>query len=222
MFRKRIEEIDMPTYLIKTELQKTVNDQGNRRLFMKKMVGLFGASTALAVLSGCSKPETDTFTAQGLPLSKNGTLFTEHALTVLYSLCETILPKTDTPSAVEAGCHEFVPHQLQHCHSKQQQNDCIQIINTVDMQANKKFGKTFVLLQPQQQQQLLLDIESDALTTDIEKSQFSFLKALIVFGYFTSEVGATQALNYQAVPGGFKGSIPATAETKSWGSQAYY
>ena len=66
----------MPTYLIKTELQKTVNDQGNRRLFMKKMVGLFGASTALAVLSGCSKPETDTFTAQGLPLSKNGTLFT--------------------------------------------------------------------------------------------------------------------------------------------------
>ena len=212
----------MPTNLTKTELQQKVDGQDNRRLFMKKMVCLFGATTALAVLSGCDKSEALRFTAQGSDPSKNDTLFSEHELTVLYSLCESILPKTDTPSAVEAGCHKFVPHQLQHCHSKQQQNECIQIINTVDMQANIKFGKTFVLLQPQQQQQLLLDIESDALTTDIEKSQFSFLKALIVFGYFTSEVGATQALNYQAVPSGFKGSIPATAETKSWGSQAYY
>ena len=212
----------MPTNLIKTELQKKMDNQDNRRLFMKKMVGLFGATTALAVLSGCSKPEALRFNAQESDLSKNDTLFTEHELTLLYSLCETILPKTDTPSAVEAGCHEFVPHQLQHCHSKHQQDDCIQIINAVDMHANKKFSKTFVLLQPQQQQQLLLDIESGALTTDIEKSQFGFLKALIVFGYFTSEVGATQALKYQAVPGGFKGSIPATAETKSWGSQAYY
>ncbi|MDU0353713.1 hypothetical protein RS130_07055 [Paraglaciecola aquimarina] len=48
------------------------------------------------------------------------------------------------------------------------------------------------------------------------------LKALIVFGYFTSEVGATQALNYQAVPGGFKGSIPCDENTKSWGSIDYY
>ena len=222
MFKTRIEEIDMPTNSTKTELQKNIHNQDNRRLFMKKMVGLFGATTTLAVLSGCSLSEAENFTIQRSTTSKNDLLFSEHELTILYSLCETILPKTDTPSAVEAGCHQFVPHQLQHCHSKQQQDDCIQIINTVDLQANKKFDKTFVLLQPQQQQQLLLDIESDALSTDIEKSQFGFLKALIVFGYFTSEIGATQALNYQAVPGGFKGSIPATAETKSWGSQAYY
>jgi hypothetical protein len=174
------------------------------------------------VLSGCSVPVAQQFAVQRPKAPQNGELFSEHELTVLYSLCETILPKTDTPSAVEVGCHEFVPHQLQHCHSKQQQNDCIQILNTVDIHANNKFGKTFVLLQPKQQQQLLVDIESDKVSTDIEKGQFRFLKALIVFGYFTSEVGVTKALNYQPVPGGFIGSIPANSDTKSWSPQAYY
>ena len=212
----------MPTDSNKTALDIKMSDEDSRRVFMKKMIALFGATTAAAVLSGCSVPVAQQFAVQRPEPSQNGKLFSEHELTVLYSLCETILPKTDTPSAVEVGCHEFVPHQLQHCHSKQQQDDCVRIIKAVDMYANKEFGKTFPLLQPKQQQQLLINIESDGVSTDSEKEQFSFLKGLIVFGYFTSEVGATQALNYQAVPGGFTGSIPANSDTKSWGSLAYY
>jgi hypothetical protein len=189
---------------------------------MKKMVTLFGATTAAAVLSGCSVPVAEKFAVQKPKPPQNGNLLSEHEMTVLYSLCETILPKTDTPSAVEVGCHEFVPHQLQHCHSKQQQDDCIHILNAVDMRANKDFGKPFPLLDPQQQQRLLANFESDDVSTDIEKGQFRFLKALIVFGYFTSEVGVTKVLNYQPVPGGFIGSIPANSDTKSWSPQAYY
>ena len=197
-------------------------DEISRRNFMHKMVSFFGVTTAAAVMSGCSVSVAKQFAVQRPNPPKNGTLFSEHELTVLYSLCETILPRTDTPSAVEVGCHEFVPHQLQHCHSEKQQEDCINIINTVDRYADKKWGKSFPLLTPQHQQQLLTKIEVDDKTSNIQKEQFSFLKALIVFGYFTSEVGATQALNYQAVPGGFTGSIPANSDTKSWGSLAYY
>ena len=213
--------MNMPTNSDKTELAYRTFDEDNRRLFMKKMVALFGATTAAAVMSGCSKPVTKQLAAEGSTTEK-GNLLSEHEMTVLYSLCETILPKTDTPSAVEVGCHEFVPHQLQHCHSKQQQDDCIQILNTVDIHANTQFGKSFALLQPQQQQQLLVTLESDNVSTDVEKGQFRFLKALIVFGYFTSEVGVTKVLNYQPVPGGFIGSIPANSDTKSWSPQAYY
>jgi hypothetical protein len=212
----------MPTHLNEIELENKTDNQDNRRLFMKKMVALFGATTAAAVLSGCSVPVAEQFAAQRSNPPKNGNLFSEQELTVLYSLCETILPKTDTPSAVEVGCHEFVPHQLQHCHSKQQQEDCIHIINSVDLLANREFSKSFVLLQPQQQQQLLMDFETNSMSTDSEKGQFRFLKALIVFGYFTSEVGVTKVLDYQPVPGGFKGSIPVNADTKSWSPQAYY
>lgn len=212
----------MPTSSNISGLEKRTFDEENRRLFMKKMVALFGATTAAAVLSGCGATETGHVAANRTNPAPNGTLFSEHQLTVLYSLCETLLPKTDTPSAVEVGCHEFVPHQLQHCHSIQQQEDCIHILNTVDLLANKEWGQSFVLLQPQQQQQLLVDFELKNISTDSEKRQFKFLKALIVFGYFTSEVGVTKVLNYQPVPGGFIGSIPNNADTKSWSPQAYY
>jgi hypothetical protein len=212
----------MSTNLDTKALDNKISDEDNRRMFMKKMVALFGATTAAAVVSGCSVPVAKQFAVQRPYPPQNGTLLSEHEMTVLYSLCETILPKTDTPSAVEVGCHEFVPHQLQHCHSKQQQDDCVHILNAVDMRANKDFGKPFPLLDPQQQQQLLADFESDHMSTDIEKGQFRFLKALIVFGYFTSEVGVTKVLNYQPVPGGFIGSIPANSDTKSWSPQAYY
>lgn len=194
----------------------------SRRDFMQKMTALFGATTAAAVMSGCSMSVADQFDSQKPNPAKSGKLLSEQQMTILYSLCETILPKTDTPSAVEVGCHEFVPHQLQHCHSKQQQDNCVEIINAVDRQANGAFGKSFSLLTADQQQQLLVSFEGTELSTQTEKSQFTFLKALIVFGYFTSEVGATQVLTYQAVPGGFKGSIPIDSETKSWGSLAYY
>lgn len=208
----------MPTHSNTTELACRTVEEDNRRLFMKKMVALFGATTAAAVMSACSNPVTK----QNAPHRPNGTLFSEHEMTILYSLCETILPKTDTPSAVEVGCHEFVPHQLQHCHSKQQQDDCIHIINSIEHLANKELGQSFVLLAPQQQQQLLVDFETNSMSTDSEKGQFRFLKALIVFGYFTSEAGVTKALDYQPVPGGFVGSIPANSETKSSSPQAYY
>jgi hypothetical protein len=194
----------------------------DRRDFMQKMVALFGVSAATAVLSGCSVPSTDDSTSQRPFPPQNGTLLSEYEATVLYTICDTILPKTDTPSATAVGCHQFVPHQLTHCHSKQQQDDCIHIINTLDKSASEKFSQALPLLNVQQQQQILTNFEQTNASTDDEKNQFRFLKALIVFGYFTSEVGASKALNYQAVPGGFIGSVPMTANTKGSGALDYY
>jgi hypothetical protein len=42
------------------------------------------------------------------------------------------------------------------------------------------------------------------------------LKELTLTGFFTSEVGATKALRYVAVPGKFEGSVPYTKGEKAW------
>lgn len=193
-----------------------------RRDFMQKMVSLFGATTAATVLSGCSVTEAVKFAEQRPHPPKDGKLLSEHESTVLFSLCDCILPKTDTPSASEVGCHQFVPHQLVNCHSELQQKDCVQIINLVEQHANQRFSKSFSLLSIEQQRQLLVDFESSGISTDAQKNQFRFLKALIVFGFFTSEPGATQALNYQPVPGGYVGSIKVGSDTKAWGALDFY
>ena len=48
------------------------------------------------------------------------------------------------------------------------------------------------------------------------------LKGLIVFGYYTSEEGATQELHYVAMPDGFKGSVPLSLVKSAYSSKAYY
>ena len=66
----------------------------------------------------------------------------------------------------------------------------------------------FSALPVTQQQGLLRDVENLKGFSADQKAQFSLLKSLVVFGFFTSETGATVALNYLAVPGGFTGSLP--------------
>jgi len=45
---------------------------------------------------------------------------------------------------------------------------------------------------------------------------FELFKDLTISGYFTSEIGATQARQYQAVPGKYQGCIPYKKGDKPW------
>jgi hypothetical protein len=42
------------------------------------------------------------------------------------------------------------------------------------------------------------------------------MKELTVVGFFTSEPGATQVLQYVAVPGAYKGCLPLSEVGKTW------
>ena len=41
---------------------------------------------------------------------------------------------------------------------------------------------------------------------------FTMMKQLTLFGFFTSEVGATEVLRYEAVPGSYEGCAPYNGE----------
>jgi hypothetical protein len=45
---------------------------------------------------------------------------------------------------------------------------------------------------------------------------FTLMKQLTLLGYFTSEIGATQALRYEAVPGRYEGCVPYKKGDKAW------
>lgn len=45
---------------------------------------------------------------------------------------------------------------------------------------------------------------------------FMMIKQLTILGYFTSEIGATKALRYMAVPGKYDGSYPFKKGDKAW------
>jgi hypothetical protein len=200
-----------------------ISHESSKRQFLRGLTALMGTAAVSQLMSGDALASA--FNYQGAESSylKKGKLFSQPQMHILHDICSVVLPKTDTPSAAELGVHGFLDHQLSVCYSQQQQQQAINIVDQINQLSETNFSKNFIALSAEQQNTLLVALEAEALGfTAQDKQSFIALKSLLVFGYFTTEVGATQALNYQAVPGGFKGSVSYSSLKKSWGSLAYY
>ena len=75
---------------------------------------------------------------------------------------------------------------------------------------------------PEQRHQLLVKLDGEAKEYTKNKKPedaahyFRLMKELTLLGYFTSEIGSTQARRYAAVPGRFDGCIPYKKGDKAW------
>lgn len=206
---------------------KMVNDmkdisQPKRREFLRRLGGTLGVTAAVGLTSGFKLNAAMAFESLPDSASRPGVTFTQIQMAQLAKIARTVLPKTDTPSGEDLDCHGFVDYQLATCYSEQNQRELAEVIDVINAKAKKQHGKNFAELVDKQRLDLLNDVEALKGFNKGDKARFIFLKELIVFGYFTTEIGATQALNYLAVPGGFKGSIPYKEGDKAWGSFEYY
>ena len=187
------------------------------------MTVLLGAGASASLLSANVLANAFRYHAAQPSVVTHDKLFSSSQLLVLREICDVVLPRTDTPSAGELDVHGFIDYQLVTCFGKWQQRAALHIVDRINHQSTRHYGKQFVDAELAQQTDLLVALEQQALDfTEKEQQQFAQLKSLMIFGFFTTEVGATQALNYQAVPGGFIGSVSYKALGKSWGSLDYY
>jgi hypothetical protein len=108
------------------------------------------------------------------------------------------------------------------CYVEEDQKTFRQGMNKIDDAAEKKFDKSFMNLTPQQRHELLVEIDneqkdySDKRKDDQPNHYFRLMKELTLLGYFTSEVGSTQALRYVETPGRFDGCVPYKKGEKAW------
>jgi hypothetical protein len=76
---------------------------------------------------------------------------------------------------------------------------------------------------PDQRQEASLGSEeggATAITADAPPHYFRMMKELALLGYFTSEIGYTQAMRYIESPGRFDPCVPYTAGEKAWAPHA--
>ncbi len=186
----------------------------NRRDALSRVALLLGGTVvgAEAFLKGC-KPET-----------KYGTSlkFTPEDVAYLDEVAETILPRTSTPGAKDAKVGQFMTVIVNDCYEKKDQDTFLEGMQKLDEISKKKNGKSFMESTPQQRHDLLVDLDKEA--KDFQKNKkeddsnhyFILMKQLTLWGYFTSEPGATKALRYVAVPGRYEGCIPYKKGDKAW------
>jgi hypothetical protein len=180
------------------------------------MVALLMGGTVVggtAFLEGCKS--ADKKAVAGLPLSNVQVNF-------LDEVAETIIPATDTPGAKAAKVGEFMQVMVTDCYEAKDQEIFVEGINKINAASEAKFKSSFDKLTPQQRTELLSGIDKEAADYSKNKKKedpnhyFSLMKQLTLLGYFTSEVGATQALRYVAVPGRYDGCIDYKKGDRAW------
>jgi len=199
----------------------------SRRKFVRGLSLLVGGTVATALVSGNSLSVAMAHSLKSQNLASevlsNGKVFTLNQLKQLKSICAIVIPKTETLGAAEVNTHGFIDNQLFHCYEKSKQEKNKQLLTLIDIVANKLFSQPFIAIKQEQQFELLTELDLGKNNFDEkQRADFKSLKQLICFGYYTSEVGASQELRYLAVPGGYKGSIPYKNSDASWGSQGLY
>jgi len=204
----------------------TINSE-SRRKFVRGLSLLIGGTAATALLSGnsLSVAMAHSLKPQNLAseILSDGKVFTLSQLKQLKSICAIVIPKTETLGAAEVNTHGFIDNQLFHCYEKPKQEQAKQLLILINVIANKLFSQSFTDISQDRQFDLLTELDLGKNNFDEkQRADFKSLKQLICFGYYTSEVGASQELRYLAVPGGYKGSIPYKSSDASWGSQGLH
>ena len=140
---------------------------------------------------------------------RRATFFNEGELATLRALVDVVLPATDSPAASAADTHFFIDLAIPACASETAQRTFragLRELGSVGY-ADAKAPKQVALLK--------LRADADA-ALDYDLAFFTILKDYTLTGYFLSEVGATQALAYERVPGGFWGDLPLEPGQKAW------
>ena len=189
----------------------------NRRDAISRVSLLLGGTLlgAEAFLSGChNAPERN--------IGGAGSNFSNDDIAFLDEVAETILPATDTPGAKEAKVGEFMTRIVKDCYTEKDQKIFLEGMQKLDAASKQKSGKSFLESSPEQRHELLVGLDkeqkayTDAKKKDDPAHYFRMMKELTLWGYFTSQPGATKALRYVAIPGKYEGCIDYKKGEKAW------
>jgi len=144
-------------------------------------------------------------------------LLTRDELQLTGVLADLVIPRTDTPGALDVGAHRTVDHLLAVCAPAPAQAAYKAGLARVDGAARAAGSKGFTALPAARQAALLQALDNGAAPFGpADQAFFRQLKGYVAFAYYTSEAGATQELAYLPIPGGFKGDVPVTRSTHAW------
>ena len=140
---------------------------------------------------------------------RKATWFTTAEMDTLRTLVDVILPATDSPAASAADTHYFIDLAMPACASAEAQKTFRTALTALGI-------NRFATLAPDAQVTLLKTRAAEDMARPYDQSFFKILKDYTLTGYFLSEVGATQALAYERVPGGFQGDVTLGPVQKAW------
>lgn len=167
------------------------------------------ASAASGILAGC------TTAADDMGEVKSGFLTAEETATVS-AMADQILPRTDTPGALDVGVPTFMDRMLSGYYTDKERGIVRAGLASANADAVKLRGKSFAQLASDEQVALMRSYDQaqvDQTRANANKQgasphYFRLVKELTIVGFCTSEAGATKLMSYVQTPGPFRGDVP--------------
>lgn len=181
-----------------------------------KYVGLLLGGTVISsqlFLSACSSESKR---------DKKDSAFSKTDIDLLNEISETIIPTTDTPGAKAAGVGAFIGSMIPDCYTERDQKIFHEGLGTFRDSFQQEYGHSFLEATTDERRSFLnqLDVEMNVYTGEKSESDpehyFRILKELVLLGYFTSEIGCTQALRYLQTPGRYEPCIDYVEGERAW------
>lgn len=177
------------------------------------MGGALAAPTVVGILNGCAaKPE----------LSWIPKFFSEDQARIITTVSDIILPKTDTPSASELGVPGYVEEIVSLIMDADRQKQFMDGLSEWEKECESSMGDKFNDLSAADQSIFVNDqhdkIQGKRIAPD-ERPFIWKIKEIVVAGYFTTEVGMTQILQYVQTPTRYDACISVEeAGGRAWGT----
>jgi hypothetical protein len=185
----------------------------NRRELIQHVAYLMGGAVSapaiLGVLNGCS--------AKSSAEAWRPVFLTPEQGEVVAEIAEIFIPRTDTPGAKEVGVPAFIDTMLKDAYTSADQARYIAGLNEIEAQAQREHQRRFMDLDAAARLALVRGVHDEATKAELAlntppaqlKRPFVLMtKELTLLGFFTSQAGATQVLQYDPVPGAYHGCVP--------------
>jgi len=147
---------------------------------------------------------------------------------------QLVIPRTATAGAGDVGAGDFVILALAHGLEKsrvvlpqgaavdylphRRADGSLDQVRWLEAALDKRAGGDFLKQGAAERSQTLAALDAEAYAEGVKDHPWRTVKALILMGYYTSEVGGSQELRFELVPGRYDPDLPVTPETRAFSS----
>lgn len=137
-------------------------------------------------------------------------------LTLLTALTDTIIPRTDTPGAVDAAVPEALASLYADWGNEEFRSYWSGGLDALGKTLMIMGGQDFARMNGNQREALLSKYDADVFDGKVDNPFYKDMKQTTATAYYMSEPGATEELIYEAVPGEWKGCVPFADIGRTW------
>ena len=188
-----------------------------RRDMLLRAAMLVGGAAAVSTLTTCFRNgDGGADGAAGLAdiAGPTGEYFNAARMAALTAIVDVIIPRTATPGAVDAGVPAFIDGMMATWASATTRARYDQVIDDMDNAALQGFGRRMSSLDAPSRLAAVSGYDSQAFGRG--DADYRAFKELVLLGYYHSEPGATEELQYELVPGEWIACAPLSEIGRAW------